>query len=193
MPTLRLARAYSHRMKAVSGDSACATPCPTPRDGWAPRCTKALRLPGCVTTVAGLPVSKQPLGNIAADQVVLAAGPWSGIGGHWIAPEGPLDLPVRGVKGQRILLRISGFLPCSPVRNSEVYVVPRLDGNILVASTREEGRSDETVTADGIATLVSWSRPVVSNACQRGLRVGQGGRSPRHPRRSANHRPRARY
>lgn len=107
------------------------------------------------------------VGNIAADQVVLAAGPWSGIGGRWIAPEGPLDLPVRGVKGQRILLRISGFLPCSPVRNSEVYVVPRLDGNILVASTREEGRSDETVTADGIATLVSGavrSFPMLANA-----------------------------
>ena len=94
-------------------------------------------------------------GEIAAGQVVLAAGPWSGIGGRWTVPDGPLDLPVRGVKGQRMLLRRPGFIPLSPVRNSSVYVVPRLDGNILVASTREEGRSDETVTADGIATLVS--------------------------------------
>ena len=95
------------------------------------------------------------IGSIAAGQVVLAAGPWSGIGGRWAAPGGPLDLPVRGVKGQRILLRLPGFLPRSPVRNSAVYVAPRLDGNILVASTREEGRSDETVTAEGIAVLVS--------------------------------------
>ena len=94
-------------------------------------------------------------GEISAGQVVLAAGPWSGIGGRWTAPGGPLDLPVRGVKGQRMLLRRPGFMPLSPVRNSAVYVVPRLDGNILVASTREEGRSDETVTAGGIATLVS--------------------------------------
>ena len=36
-----------------------------------------------------------------------------------------------------------------------VYVVPRLDGNILVASTREEGRSDEVVTAEGVATLIA--------------------------------------
>ncbi len=94
-------------------------------------------------------------GDIAAGQVVLAAGPWSGIGGRWTAPGGPLDLPVRGVKGQRILLRRPGFLPRSPVRNSAVYVAPRLDGNVLVASTREEGRSDETVTAEGVATLIS--------------------------------------
>ena len=94
-------------------------------------------------------------GSIPSGRVVLAAGPWSGIAGRWTAPGGSLDLPVRGVKGQRILLRLPGFMPRSPVRNSDVYVVPRLGGNILVASTREEGRSDETVTAEGIATLVS--------------------------------------
>ncbi len=94
-------------------------------------------------------------GNIVAAQVVLAAGPGSGIPGRWAAPGAPLDLPVRGVKGQRLLLRRPGFMPQTPVRNSSVYVVPRLDGNILVASTREEGRSDETVTAEGIATLIS--------------------------------------
>lgn len=94
-------------------------------------------------------------GGISSGQVVLAAGPWSGIAGRWAGPGGPLDFPVRGVKGQRMLLRRPGFMPLSPVRNSAVYVVPRLDGNILVASTREEGRSDDTVTADGIATLVS--------------------------------------
>lgn len=107
------------------------------------------------------------VGGISAGQVVLAAGPWSGIAGRWTVPGGPLDLPVRGVKGQRILLRLPGFLPQSPVRNSTVYVVPRLGGNILVASTREEGRSDETVTAEGIATLVSGavkSFPLLADA-----------------------------
>ena len=67
----------------------------------------------------------------------------------------PLDLPVRGVKGQRIRLRRPGNRPGTPGRNSSVYVVPRLDGNILVASTREEGRSDEIVTAQGVTTLIA--------------------------------------
>ena len=106
-------------------------------------------------------------GSISAGRVVLAAGPWSGAGGRWATPGGSLELPVRGVKGQRILLRRPGFLPRSPVRNSAVYVAPRLDGNVLVASTREEGRSDETVTAEGIATLVSGavrSFPLLADA-----------------------------
>ncbi len=93
-------------------------------------------------------------GAIAAGQVVLAAGFGTGIAGRWTAPGGPLDLPVRGVKGQRILLRSPGFMPRTPVRNSSVYVLPRLDGNILVAATREEGRTDHTVTAEGVTTLV---------------------------------------
>ena len=114
-------------------------------------------------------------GNIAAGQVVLAAGPGSGIAGRWSASGGPLDLPVRGVKGQRILLRRPGFMPRTPVRNSSVYVVPRLDGNILVASTREEGRTDETVTAEGVATLISGavlSFPMLANAAFVGGRAG---------------------
>lgn len=114
-------------------------------------------------------------GHIAAGQVVLAAGPGSGIGGRWAAPGGPLDLPVRGVKGQRILLRRPGFMPQTPVRNSSVYVVPRLDGNILVASTREEGRTDETVTAEGVATLISGavrSFPMLADAAFVGGRAG---------------------
>ncbi len=114
-------------------------------------------------------------GSIAAGQVVLAAGPWTGIGGRWSAPGGPLSLPVRGVKGQRILLRKPGFMPRFPVRNSSVYVLPRLGGNILVASTREEGRSDEIVTAEGIATLVSGavqSFPLLADAAFVGGRAG---------------------
>lgn len=106
-------------------------------------------------------------GRINAGQVVLAAGPGSGIGGRWSVSGGPLDLPVRGVKGQRILLRRPGHMPKTPVRNSSVYVVPRLDGNILVASTREEGRSDEIVTAEGVSTLISGARlsfPSLSDA-----------------------------
>ena len=114
-------------------------------------------------------------GKIAAGQVVLSAGPGSGIAGRWSAPGGPMDLPVRGVKGQRILLRRPGFMPRTPVRNSSVYVVPRLDGNVLVASTREEGRTDETVTAEGVATLISGavlSFPMLVDAAFVGGRAG---------------------
>ena len=74
-----------------------------------------------------------------ADHTVLAAGPWTGIAGRWL-PERP---PVRPVKGRRIVLRKLGFLPQCPVNNFEGYVIPQVDGNILVAATREEGKFDQ--------------------------------------------------
>ena len=99
-----------------------------------------------------------PAGGIDAGQVVLAAGPWSGIPARWLPeakdPDSPA-IPVRPVKGERILLRKPGFLPRSPVRNFEGYVVPRLDGTVLVAATREEGRFDELVTAGGVSQLIA--------------------------------------
>lgn len=86
-----------------------------------------------------------------ADHTVLAAGPWTGIAGRWL-PERP---PVRPVKGRRIVLRKLGFLPQCPVNNFEGYVIPQVDGNILVAATREEGKFDQEVTAEGVAQMIA--------------------------------------
>ena len=120
-------------------------------------------------------------GTIAAGQVVLAAGPWSGVAGRWAVPGGPPALPVRGVKGQRILLRRPGRMPKTPVRNSSVYVVPRLDGNILVASTREEGRSDEVVTAEGVATLIAGACLTFPSLADAAFVSGRAGVRPATP------------
>ena len=102
---------------------------------------------------------------------VLAAGPWSGIAKRWL----PDTLPVRPVKGQRILLRKPGFLPKCPVRTSQVYAVPWSDGAVLVAATREEGIFDEEPTAEGISYLLSEavsSFPVLKDASFIGARAG---------------------
>ena len=85
------------------------------------------------------------------DHTVLAAGPWTGIASRWL----PQDIPVRPVKGQRILLRKVGFLPKCPVHSFGAYVLPWTDGNLLVAATREEGRFDEEATAEGVRRMVS--------------------------------------
>ncbi|MFQ5934617.1 MAG: NAD(P)/FAD-dependent oxidoreductase, partial [Dehalococcoidia bacterium] len=86
-----------------------------------------------------------------ADHTVLAAGPWSGIAERWV----PSPIPVRPVKGQRILLRKTGFLPKSPVHNFRGYVVPRVDGRVLVGATRHEGEFDQEITADAVARMIA--------------------------------------
>ncbi len=74
-----------------------------------------------------------------ANHTVLAAGAWTGLAGRWL----PETIPVRPVKGQRITLRMPGFLPSGPIQS----VIPRNDGTMLAAATREEGVFDHRITA----------------------------------------------
>ena len=74
-----------------------------------------------------------------ANYTVLAAGAWTGLANRWL----PETIPVRPVKGQRITLRMPGFLPTGPIQS----VIPRNDGTMLAAATREEGVFDHRITA----------------------------------------------
>lgn len=88
-------------------------------------------------------------GEVRADQVVLAAGAWSG---ELLAGLG-LALPVEPVKGQMILYKCADdFLP-SMVLASGRYAIPRRDGHILVGSTLEYAGFDKTPTDDALASL----------------------------------------
>ncbi len=94
--------------------------------------------------------------RIAAEHVVVAAGPWSG------ALPGLPDaarVPVRPVKGQLMRLRDPGHDPAAPllsrvVRHEGGYVVPRGDGRYVVGATVEERGFDTSVTALALHELL---------------------------------------
>jgi len=98
--------------------------------------------------------------KVGADVVVLAAGAWSrSIDG--LAPE--LRPPVRPIKGQMLALRMD---PAAPLLTHVVwapgaYLVPRLDGRLLVGATVEEKGYDTSLTAGGILTLLEAAWRVV--------------------------------
>ncbi|MCY3862884.1 MAG: glycine oxidase ThiO [bacterium] len=87
--------------------------------------------------------------TMACQQVVVAAGAWTGR---------LLGIPIRPIKGQ--ILRLSGpegllALPVrGVVRGSSVYAVPRSDGEIVVGATQEEQGFDTRVTAGGVYELL---------------------------------------
>ena len=112
--------------------------------------------------------------NAPADPLIggVPADPWSAA---------PLNLPVRGVKGQRILLRLPGFLPQSATHNFTGYIAPRLDGNILVASTREEGQFNQTTTAAAIAHLIAVATRTYPNLTQASFIAARAGIRPATP------------
>ena len=101
--------------------------------------------------VGGLRLSDGAL--LAAEQVVIAAGAWSGL------LEGLPDearVAVRPVKGQ--ILRLHD--PAGPgllsgvVRMADGYVVPRGDGRYVLGATMEERGFDTTVTAGAAFELL---------------------------------------
>lgn len=88
-------------------------------------------------------------GGIRAEQVVLAAGAWSG---ELLKTLG-LTLPVEPVKGQMIQYQCApDFLPAMVLSKGR-YVIPRRDGLVLVGSTLEHAGFDKTPTQDALTSL----------------------------------------
>jgi glycine oxidase len=121
--------------------------------------------------------------DIDAAHVVVAAGSWSGaVGGLPDALRGV----VRPVKGQLLRLRHPAGLPPvlgrtlrAIVRGTDVYLVPRADGEVIVGATQEERGPDQTVTAgavhdllhDAMSVLPVTSELILAETCA-GLRPG---------------------
>jgi glycine oxidase len=102
---------------------------------------------------------------LAAAQVVLAAGCWSGqIRG---VPEALLP-PVRPIKGQILRLAVPEvFRPFLShtvryvARGNQAYLVPREHGELVLGATVEEQDYDTTVTAGGVYELLRDARALV--------------------------------
>jgi len=91
--------------------------------------------------------------KVAADAVVLAAGAWS----RKIAGlPAPLLPPVRPIKGQMLALRMDRNAPLVThvLWGPGIYLVPRLDGRLIVGGTVEEKGFDTNRTAGGLLTLL---------------------------------------
>ncbi|MFJ5896077.1 glycine oxidase ThiO [Streptomyces sp. NPDC093064] len=145
--------------------------------GWAERLTLAGdRATGCVLRDGTAP---------AADQVVLAAGSHSGrLAG---VPDDVLP-PVRPVKGQVLRLavpkRYAPFLSRTVravVRGSQVYLVPRLSGELVVGATSEELGWDTTVTAGGVYELLRDAHELVPGITELPLTETRAGLRPGSP------------
>ena len=94
-----------------------------------------------------------PQGVVAADSVVLAAGAWSrDLDG---LPEA-VRPPVRPLKGQMLAVRMPTEAPLlrHVVWVPDGYLIPRLDGRLLVGGTVEEMGFDDSNTAGGLYEIL---------------------------------------
>ena len=86
---------------------------------------------------------------IAADNIVVAGGAWSG---ELLRSTG-LDLPVVPVRGQMLVFRAQPGQVRHVVLDGGRYVIPRRDGRILVGSTLEHVGFDKSTTDTALAEL----------------------------------------
>ncbi|MER7573180.1 glycine oxidase ThiO [Streptomyces sp. NPDC126514] len=144
---------------------------------WATRLTVVRgRAAGCVTDDGTA---------FGAGQVVLAAGSLSGrLAG---IPEDVLP-PVRPVKGQVLRLTVpkrrAPFLSRTVravVRGSQVYLVPRADGELVVGATSEELGWDTTVTAGGVYELLRDAHELMPGITELPLTETRAGLRPGSP------------
>ncbi|MBK3626015.1 glycine oxidase ThiO [Streptomyces sp. MBT49] len=123
--------------------------------------------------------------TLAAGQVVLAGGSLSGrLAG---VPRDVLP-PVRPVKGQVLRLtvppRYAPFLSRTVravVRGSQVYLVPRENGELVVGATSEELGWDTTVTAGGVYELLRDAHELVPGITELPLTETRAGLRPGTP------------
>ncbi|MFC4499004.1 MULTISPECIES: glycine oxidase ThiO [Streptomyces] len=122
---------------------------------------------------------------LGAGQVVLAGGSLSGrLAG---VPEDVLP-PVRPVKGQVLRLTVpprnAPFLSRTVravVRGSQVYLVPRENGELVVGATSEELGFDTTVTAGGVYELLRDAHELVPGITELPLTETRAGLRPGSP------------
>ncbi|MEV6787160.1 glycine oxidase ThiO [Streptomyces sp. NPDC051098] len=147
------------------------------RHGWAERLT--------VTGDRAAGVVLADGEELTADQVVLAGGSLSG------RLQGvPADVlpPVRPVKGQVLRLTVpSAYAPFlsrtvrAVVRGSDVYLVPRENGELVVGATSEELGWDTTVTAGGVYELLRDAHELVPGITELPLTETRAGLRPASP------------
>lgn len=118
-------------------------------------------------------------GEIGAGHVVLCAGVWSRFCGPWLGTGWhEEDLPIDPVRGQILALDSPQPSLRSIVWSSEVYLVPKLDGSVVVGATEEHAGYDCRTTAAGLAYLLNAAPRAIPALSSSSLRRAWAGLRP---------------
>lgn len=94
------------------------------------------------------------MGTITAENYCLTSGCWTGP----LAAGLGLELPIRPVRGQILLLNGPPNTLRRIVNAGPRYLTPRADGRVLVGSTQEEVGFNKQNTVEGLAELMNFAR-----------------------------------
>ncbi len=113
-------------------------------------------------------------GNFVADQYCLAAGSWTTA----LARKLRLRLAIKPIRGQIALLKCERPLFSRIVNEGKRYLVPRLDGRVIVGSTEEDAGFDHSTSEDIIAGLIEFAASLVPQLSEAPLEKSWAGLRP---------------
>lgn len=104
------------------------------------------------TAIEQVLVSGDRTTGVRTDKSSYSAGTVINCAGAWAGCIGPVQFPVRPVKGQMLEV-VGGTNLRHVVRGDDVYLVPRSDGRIVIGSTLEDAGYDKRVEVNTIQHL----------------------------------------
>ncbi len=104
------------------------------------------------TTVVEILIVDGRVGGVRTENTSYQASTVVNCSGAWAGQNSPMALPVRPIKGQ-VLSVIGGPKINHVLTFSDVYLVPRSDGRLLIGASVEEAGYDKRVDADTIGRL----------------------------------------
>ncbi len=93
---------------------------------------------------------KTPEGELAAGELVIAAGAWSAVPCSWFGAA----IPISPARGQMVSLRSTASAPRRPIFSFNGAILPKLDGSVQVGSTVELVGFDSRPTVEGIGSVL---------------------------------------
>lgn len=125
----------------------------------------------------GILAAHTPTARYAGGKFVIAGGAWTG----GITRQLRIELPVRPVRGQIVLLTACP-LPFRHVLNhGPRYLVPRADGKILIGATEEEAGFDKRNTVAGVTGLLQFAQTLVPELAEARIEQTWSGLRPGSP------------
>ncbi|HSS62543.1 MAG TPA: FAD-dependent oxidoreductase, partial [Candidatus Limnocylindrales bacterium] len=116
-------------------------------------------------------------GDVKADWIVLAAGPWT----REVAFAAGVDIDVKPQRGQLAALDPGTVILRRSIFWSTGYLVPKGDGTIIAGGTEEDSGFDDRPTVEGTATLLDLARKLVPGLSKAGLQRVWAGLRPVTP------------
>ncbi len=115
--------------------------------------------------------------HFPASQFVIASGAWTG----GLTRQLQVEIPVRPVRGQIVLLSAVPLPFKHIINNASRYLVPRADGRILIGATEEETGFEKRNTVEGVAALLQFAQRLVPELAQARLERTWSGLRPGSP------------